>query len=1054
MSREREWLICRVLIVWCLCSVVSPDALCEPLPLRYFSTVDGLAHNSVHRVLRDSRGYVWFCTSEGLSRYDGYSFVNYSTDEGLPHRDVHDLLETKKGDYWVATADGVCLFVTSASTKVSPRSPKFVVFRPGSDEKSRWVTTLLEEPGGTILCGTAAGLYRFVPPLISPEASSPPAPIPSRLFRTSAASGPAAPAVRPRFERIDLHQPDKPAANPIVSALLLDRSGRVWIGSGSGLYCLRPDRLDHYDRQDGLPEDMVLSLLEEAGELWVGTGAGLCRMVREAGSARYAIERIYTRRDGLAGDYVFALVSVRRQLWIGTLTGLSRLGLDSSNAPAAVFQQDIGDVSVESLLKDSEGNLWVGTDGAGAIRVALGGFSTFSAADGLRSNSIISIFEDRSGRLCAISRDKESLFLNRLEGERFHPVRLNLPRHISSLGSSWDRVLAESEGHEWWVATGVGIARFSGVTDLELLGHVSPRFLHVPVLSRSGGNIFRLFRDSRGNLWMSSVDTEALTGLYRWDRSSRSFTECSLAQGLRWFSEDGPAAAFAEDRSGSLWVGFLSGGLVRLQNGRFHSFSPAEGAPDSGVRALHVDRAGRLWVGSGQKGVFRVDNPSLEPPRFVEIGRAQGLSSNLVLCLTEDQSGRIYIGTGSGVDCYDPATGHVRRYTEADGLIKGEIRTAFCDRDGSLWFGSVQGLSRLTPEADPPVRRPSIRLLGLAVAGTPLAVSELGDSKLDGLVLDSDRNDLTIDFVSPSFSMGERPGYQYRLEGSGENWGPVTEHRRVIYASLRPGQYRFQVRAVNTAGVYSSVPATVEFTVLAPVWQRWWFLAATGFALGWAIWAGHRYRVSRLVELEKVKTRIAADLHDDLGSNLSQIVLWSEVAQQRSTDPGVTQPLSQIAETSRELVDSLSDIVWAINPNHDKVSDLTHRIRRFASQLLAAQNIECQMRLPELGRKLVLDTNTRRQIYLILKESLNNVVRHSGCTKAEIELLVDGRDLILTVKDNGGGFDQTAINDGNGLRSMRQRAKALAGKLTITSGSRGTEILLRVPLKRWRPSQL
>jgi ligand-binding sensor domain-containing protein/two-component sensor histidine kinase len=1011
-------------------------ALAERLPLQRFATADGLPNNSVHRIVRDSRGFVWLCTSEGLARYDGYKFFNYGPDEGLPHRDVHDLLETRAGRYWVATADGVCEFLisTQPQTAGEPLRSKFITFRPVDHPRARWVNTFLEEPGGSILCGTDVGLYRFVPPLSLTE--------PAKARQEPGSAG--------QFTKIDFGGPKKPGINRVVSALLFDHRGNLWVASGTGLYCRRTDQSwQRYALADGLPSEAVLSLLEDSAHtLWVGTEGGLGRLVKEPAAGDRVVEKVYRQRDGLAGDYVSSLVSVREQLWVGTLTGLCRIELQKSSAPLHTYQEGVAGLSIESMLKDADENIWLGTDGAGAVKIALNGFSSFSVEDGLHSNSIVSIFEDQLGALCVISRQQESLFLNRLAGNRFHAIRLNLPRNVSSLGWGWNHILVQSREQDWWMATGEGIAWFPQVTQLEQLARISPRLIRVPVLPDSSGSIFRLFQDSHGDLWLSSNSTNVPAGLIHWQRKANRFTACSEAEGLQWRREQEAASAFAEDRQGNLWVGFLSGGLARLRAGRFQNFSKLDGAPDSGIRALHVDRAGRLWAGSGQQGVWRVDNPSSPRPTFTPITRAQGLSSNLALCLTDDRLGRIYIGTSSGVDRLDPTSGKIKNYTPADGLVRGEIRTVYCDQRGSVWFGGAEGLSRLEPQADPPSRPPAIHISSLQVAGKLQPFSELGESTIENLVIGSQQNHLSINFVSPSYALGERLRYQYQLAGSGQGWSELSEQRQINFASLRPGRYQFQVRAVNSAGLASPSPALVGFTILPPVWQRWWFLSGCALVLTWAWWAGHRYRVARLLELERVRTRIAADLHDDIGSNLSQISLLSEVARQRSQDPGVLQPLSQIAETSRELVDSMGDIVWAINPRQDKLSDLNHRIRRFASQLLAARNIDCQFQFPDTAHELTLDTSARQQIYLIVKEALNNLVRHARCTQAKVLLSVDVRHLSVQVKDNGQGFDPTGVQEGNGLKSMLQRARSLSGDLNVTSGPTGTEIHLRVPLKR------
>lgn len=210
----------------------------------------------------------------------------------------------------------------------------------------------------------------------------------------------------------------------------------------------------------------------------------------------------------------------------------------------------------------------------------------------------------------------------------------------------------------------------------------------------------------------------------------------------------------------------------------------------------------------------------------------------------------------------------------------------------------------------------------------------------------------------------------------------------------------------------------------------------------------YRYRVERLLELERVRTRIATDLHDDIGSSLSQISILSEVTQRRLTgaDPEITEPLSNIASISRELVDSMSDIVWAINPARDRFADLARRMRRFATELLEARDIRLQFRSPADERDLPIDSSTRREIFLIFKESIHNIVRHSGCTAVEIDLRVTGSLLSLLIRDDGRGLPASQTHQGHGLASIRARTEAIGGSLELGSGSPGTRIRLLVPL--------
>jgi glucose-6-phosphate-specific signal transduction histidine kinase len=288
--------------------------------------------------------------------------------------------------------------------------------------------------------------------------------------------------------------------------------------------------------------------------------------------------------------------------------------------------------------------------------------------------------------------------------------------------------------------------------------------------------------------------------------------------------------------------------------------------------------------------------------------------------------------------------------------------------------------------------------------------------------------------------------YQYRLEGTGMDWSTPTEQRTIDFANLAPGRYRFLVQAVNSDGVVSPHPAAVAFAVLHPIWQRSWFLSLLAFAVGLAVYALHRYRVSRLLEVERVRTRIATDLHDDIGAGLSRIAVLSEVARHEAGGSPVTERLSVIARASRELVDAMSDIVWVINPQRDQLRDLTQRMRRFASDLFTSRNVDFTFRATG-DEQLTVGADVRRHMFLIFKESINNIVRHSANAKADIELKVEGGSFVLTVADNGPGFEPSRTSEGSGLANMRERARLLSGRLHVDSRiGRGTIITLTVPL--------
>jgi signal transduction histidine kinase len=337
----------------------------------------------------------------------------------------------------------------------------------------------------------------------------------------------------------------------------------------------------------------------------------------------------------------------------------------------------------------------------------------------------------------------------------------------------------------------------------------------------------------------------------------------------------------------------------------------------------------------------------------------------------------------------------------------------------------------------------------LRVAGESYLTSELGEGEIPRFELEPNRNQLQIEFFGLGAAAGDELRYQYWLEGADKNWNAPTEQRNVNYASLSPGRYRFVVRAVAGDGAVSQKPATVEFTILRPVWQRWWFLALAALVVAAGAYWIYRTRVARLLALERVRTRIATDLHDDLGSNLSQIAILSDVLLRGvgRDDRAMAKLLSLISTTANESVEAMSDIVWAINPKADSFQNLIWRMRRFASDAFTATSIEFEFRAPDVDRHVAMGADVRREVFLFFKEAVNNVIRHSQCTRAEIEARLDGDDLLLRIYDNGKGFDTTQDSDGHGLVNIRQRARNLAGTLEMTSAhGSGTSITLRAPL--------
>jgi ligand-binding sensor domain-containing protein/signal transduction histidine kinase len=1013
----------RVSLTYLLLALLIASSLlhAKRLPIRTYTTADGLAGDQVRCIHQDSHGFLWFCTSEGLSRFDGYSFTNYQTADGLPGNVVRKLIETRQGIYWIATTEGVVRFDPRGAGKSRFRAYPLSAIKAVPSE-------LREDREGGIWCGTSNSQGVFY---LGPHDTA-------------------------------FHHVDMPGVDPIVTALLIDRRGALWIGTAlGGLFRRDPDGSIHaYNTMEGLRDVSVMALMEDGkGRLWVGTRTGLVRMDDTSTPTR-----VYGLKDGLPSERVESLLEASDgKLWIGTSDGLA-LWTPAATSPSPnggrEFQgftpaQGLNAKAVGAMAEDGDGNLWMATFGSGAMKMARNGFTTYTEADGVPF--VQSFAVSRQGEMCALFREKGGARIGRFDGSRFVDVMPAWPREITYFGWGRGQDLVQDGAGEWWIATGRGLCRFARAESVAGLAGATPSAVYTRRNGLPGNEIFAVFADSRGGIWIGTIGLEKQDGMALWDRNSNS---------LRVFSEtDGLPAkpvptAFAEDRAGNIWAALYHGGLARYRQGRFTVFGEHDGVSGF-IESIFVDSHGRLWVGTSSHGLIRIDDPTAERPRFVVYGLAQGLSSSGISAFTEDRWGRIYAATGRGIDRFTPQSGslgRVQRFTTADGVSPGALDLAFRDRRDNLWFSTALGLSQFVPMEEPARPAPPVLVTGLSAGGVAQALSDLGQSAVTGLRFP--QLPLRVDYVGLGFQPGGELRYQYMLEGADTEWSAPTDQRAVIYASLAPGSYRFRVRALAADGASSPQPALVEFTILPPLWRTWWFLLACGTSAALLVYALHRYRLAQVLAVANVRTGIATDLHDDIGASLSQIAVLSEVARRGAgKELRNGAPLAEIAGISRELVDSMSDIVWAINPEHDRLSNLVYRMRRFATDLLGGQGIGLRFRSVVTDRDLRIGANVRRQIYLIFKEGIHNIARHSGARRVEIELDRDGDYLILRIADDGKGFDLAAESEGHGLLSIRRRAATLGAEVEWQSScelgaDRGTVLRLRVRLEPARSLSL
>ncbi len=825
-------------LLWLFASV---PARAERLPVRIYTSADGLGSSFISYLMRDSHGFLWVCTRDGLSRFDGARFVTYQVSDKNAPPGIEQILETSRGIYWIVTTGGLYRFDPNAPVSNDTHSTD----RPtlNAELMSEQRGTLYEDRRGNLWSG-GDGLYRLeekdgkvssqkveinLPPNPSTEFAIPAireGQDGSLWLATSWGLVRRLPDGREIFYGVGSSRTDA------STSLLEDREGRIWLGRTSGVYVIKPEPLDELTRLGDLtireldtlakvqpPDETRVSLPEYTGEIFKYAGLG------NASYGKY----LYQTADG--------------HVWISDGDGV--VEYDGHTFHTHTTAQGLLKGGGQ-MVEDASGNLWLGWP-TGLMRLDRRGLITYDLADGLKNIAVLTINETREGGLYVAGSD---FSLSRFDGKGFETIRPMLPPDAKAVWTS--NPLFEDGAGEWWALTNVKLYRFAATPSFDALARERPLAVYTTRDGLKGDQMFHVFEDSKGDLWFSSRGASAVqSGLSRWNRATEKFYTFSEAEN---FPAEKAASAFAEDRDGNLWFGFYEGGLARYAQGRFTEFTSADDLPNGLITALYTDRQGRLWIASSLGGLSRIDDTNAARPRFVTYTIDNGLASNNVRSITEDLYGNIYAGTARGVDKLSPDATRIQHYSVKDGLAGDFVNAAFRDRSGTLWFGTPSGLSRLVPEAGRETVAPSVRFGALRIAGEGRPVPELGSTEVSDLELSPAQNNLQIDFFGIDFDAGEALRYQYMLEGADREWSAPTEQRTVNYANLAPGSYRFLVRAVNAGALTEAKPATISFRILPPVWRRWWFITLAVMLLAGSVFALDRYRVNRMKELDAALT--------------------------------------------------------------------------------------------------------------------------------------------------------------------------------------------------------
>lgn len=829
----------RTILIVCFAGVAC---LGERLPVRIFTTADGLGSSFVDNVFRDSRGFLWFSTRDGLSRFDGSRFITYQVSAQNSPPGIEGVFESSKGEYWITTVAGIYRYKPNEVLPGAQLENK-------SDGRPNLNAEFISKRRGGFYEDAEKRLWFFS----------------DKIFLVNE-NGAAV-----EFNEIDFNLPEKYANQNILDVKRLS-DGSFWVLTMLGLFRRLPDnRIIYYDAQIPLVESSISFLEDKDGNVWLTRPNGLFIIKPETIDTLGSIPSFTvhnlpgeaTFKGTVEGDIhlpeksgeiinyknfdqttaalpKFLYKTSDEHIWITTTQNLIEFDGKKFNAHSTTqgFTHEPG-----RMTEDLNGNLWIGGQ-SGVVRLDRHGLTTYDIADAPGQGRVRSIYQSERGDIFAFIGQG---FVSQFDGKDFRSARLQIPQGNQFLWTSPGGFLDSSGG--WWILINPKLYRFAVAPDLNSLAQQKPAAVYDHNDGLPSDRMYCMFEDTKKNLYVSTrVDSDTSgNGLSVWMPEKNKFRRFTEAEG---FPANKSPSSFATDAAGNLWFGFYEGGVVRYDGEHFTDFSQELNFGDHVVTKIFADRAGRLWLSSSAGGLVWTPDPGASIPRFNRLTAEDKLASNNIRSITEDNFGRIYIGSVRGIDRFTPETGIVKHYSTNDGLATDFVDTAFRDRDGVLWFGTPSGVSRLVPEDEKSGSEPPVLLGGLRVAGVEKKLSELGERIISSLELAPNENNLQIDFFGLNFKPSENLRYQYKLEGADKDWSVPTEQRTVNYANLSAGDYHFLVRAINADGILTAQPAEISFKILPPVWRRWWFLVLCSlFAIGIVI-AVERYRAARLREVQ------------------------------------------------------------------------------------------------------------------------------------------------------------------------------------------------------------
>jgi signal transduction histidine kinase/ligand-binding sensor domain-containing protein len=976
----------RILIISALLRILPLSAQENTYRFDTYTTKDGLSHNMISCLYKDSRGLLWIGSEFGLNMFDGSTFTSFFNIPGdtnsIPHNKILSIKEDRQHRLWIGTQKGISCFnlLTRKFINYSP-------FNKGPYHLDIENTYTFVAHDNSIWIGHNKGIIHL-DPITQKHTAYPLVLTPPGEYR-----------------------------NRFVCDFLEDNNNDIWAATSLGVHRLKKgaSAFQSYAFPAGTPMENSLNActrmtVDSAGTIYCGTWhGGIIYFDKKA-------QQFRQRKPGDGPSLVFDILFHDGSVWATSQNGFFRARtqrIDNSLPvewelckPDISNNQPLSSAVFFSILVDS-GFLWLSTsDGLKKIMTGSKPVSNYSYAQ-VNNWNIFSAQEQKPGTL---------LILNGLH-RMVYDLNKQKVTHAYASGSYARELCKTRDGY--WMTQDPGLF----LLDQQLA------VKKIITNNDKDGNpeLFgAVYEDKQGKIWLG----RGRNGLRVYDPVTKEWKSFFTDKETRFVQIIG-------DEYDNIW---LANHLIRY-NRKKNDFERIairnplfDSVETNVVSSIAPAGDGIIWI-STLAGLYYYD---YKKDSVFNVPLPANISQSLD-GLIADKSGHLWMESSGKLVMYDIAKRVFKTFTDADGFIGPEMSSRFTVlENGNVVVGYNGGFALIDPS----------KISSSSVPPAPQFTS----IKIDNLPLSDAGNiprlaynqSISFDFVSPVFNNDARNQYAYQLQPIDKEWNLIDRNTNQRFSNLPAGSYTFAIKAANASGQWNETTSTFSFIIRPPFWKRWWFISLLVVVIVGSLFAFYRYRMRQLVKMERLRTRIATDLHDDIGATLSSISMYSDTVKQQVKEklPHLEPVLEKMGENSRDMVNSMSDIVWAINPNNDDGSKLAQRMETYARDLCSMKNILLRFHAGENMHLLNLPAEHRKNIYLIFKESLNNALKYAGASFIRVELVRQNGKLVMKIEDDGKGFDPAIATGGNGLTNIIERAKEINGQSTISSRQgTGTSII-------------